>query len=139
MTKSFDHLDRIRTVRFYAFLTLNCKNDKNPYIRIDLVDSSSFHLKGLFPGPEDTPSEILTTIKIIPDSYPFQPVGMKFLTKVYYPSVSSASDAICIDMLKDAWPSPNDPQDAEVAEQYTTSKGSFEETPRYWIDGTERQ
>ena len=76
---------------------------------------------------------------------------MKFVTKVYHPNVSSASGAICLDILKDAWspvltlkstlislqsllcsPEPNDPQDAEVAKHYTTSKRSFEETARYW-------
>ena len=76
---------------------------------------------------------------------------MKFITKVYHPNVSSASGAICLDILKDAWspvltlkstllslqsllcsPEPNDPQDAEVAKHFTTSKGSFDDTARYW-------
>ena len=76
---------------------------------------------------------------------------MKFITKVYHPNVSSASGAICLDILKDAWspvltlkstlislqsllcsPEPRDPQDAEVAKHYMTSKSSFEETARYW-------
>jgi ubiquitin-conjugating enzyme (huntingtin interacting protein 2) len=76
---------------------------------------------------------------------------MKFITKVYHPNVSSASGAICLDILKDAWspvltlkstlislqsllcsPEPNDPQDAEVAKHYMTSRASFEETARYW-------
>ena len=87
----------------------------------------------------------------IPDNYPFQPVKMKFITKVYHPNVSSASGAICLDILKDAWspvltlkstlislqsllcsPEPRDPQDAEVAKHYMTSKSSFEDTARYW-------
>lgn len=90
---------------------------------------------------------------VIPDSYPFQPVKMKFITKVYHPNISSASGAICLDILKDAWspvltlkstlislqsllcsPEPNDPQDAEVAKHYMTSKASFEETARYWSE-----
>ena len=88
---------------------------------------------------------------VIPESYPFQPVKMKFITKVYHPNVSSASGAICLDILKDAWspvltlkstlislqsllcsPEPNDPQDAEVAKHYMTSKASFDDTARYW-------
>lgn len=90
---------------------------------------------------------------MIPPSYPFQPVKMKFITKVYHPNVSSASGAICLDILKDAWspvltlkstmislqsllcsPEPNDPQDAEVAKHYMTSKTSFEDTARYWTE-----
>lgn len=90
---------------------------------------------------------------MIPESYPFQPVKMKFLTKIYHPNVSSASGAICLDILKDAWspvltlkstlislqsllcsPEPRDPQDAEVAKHYMTSKASFEDTARYWTE-----
>ncbi|KIJ14982.1 hypothetical protein PAXINDRAFT_115361 [Paxillus involutus ATCC 200175] len=131
----------------------DCKGDKSSSIRIDLIDNSPFHLKGSFPGPKDTPYEggTFEVDIVIPESYPFQPVKMKFITKVYHPNVSSASGAICLDILKDAWspvltlkstllslqsllcsPEPNDPQDAEVAKHYTTSKRSFDETARYW-------
>jgi ubiquitin-conjugating enzyme (huntingtin interacting protein 2) len=76
---------------------------------------------------------------------------MKFITKVYHPNISSASGAICLDILKDAWspvltlkstlislqsllcsPEPSDPQDAEVAKHYMTSKAGFDDTARYW-------
>jgi ubiquitin-conjugating enzyme (huntingtin interacting protein 2) len=131
----------------------DCKNDKSSNIKIELVDESPFHLKGSFPGPEDTPYEggHFAVDIVIPSTYPFQPVKMKFITKVYHPNVSSASGAICLDILKDAWspvltlkstlislqsllcsPEPNDPQDAEVAKHFTASKGSFDETARYW-------
>ncbi|KAG5649992.1 hypothetical protein H0H81_001137 [Sphagnurus paluster] len=131
----------------------DCKNDKTSNIKIELIDESPFHLKGSFPGPEGTPYEggHFEVDIVIPDSYPFQPVKMKFITKVYHPNVSSASGAICLDILKDAWspvltlkstlislqsllcsPEPNDPQDAEVAKHYTTSKNSFDDTAIYW-------
>ncbi|KAF8148217.1 ubiquitin-conjugating enzyme/RWD-like protein [Crassisporium funariophilum] len=131
----------------------DCKNDKSSQIKIELIDESPFHLKGSFPGPQGTPYEggYFEVDIIIPESYPFQPVKMKFITKVYHPNVSSASGAICLDILKDAWspvltlkstlislqsllcsPEPNDPQDAEVAKHYMTSKPSFEDTATYW-------
>jgi len=131
----------------------DCKNDKSSQIKIDLIDESPFHLKGSFPGPQETPYEggHFEVDIVIPDSYPFQPVKMKFITKVYHPNISSASGAICLDILKDAWspvltlkstlislqsllcsPEPNDPQDAEVAKHYMTSKSSFEDTATYW-------
>ncbi|KAH7337276.1 ubiquitin-conjugating enzyme/RWD-like protein [Rhizoctonia solani] len=133
----------------------DCKNDKASKISIELIDDNPFHLCGSFPGPEDTPYQggIYQVDIVIPDSYPFQPVKMKFITKVYHPNISSASGAICLDILKDAWspvltlkstlislqsllcsPEPNDPQDAEVAKHYLTSRSSFNDTARYWAE-----
>ncbi|KAA1472248.1 hypothetical protein DENSPDRAFT_838463 [Dentipellis sp. KUC8613] len=131
----------------------DCKNDKASHIEVDLIDNSPFHLKGSFPGPEDTPYQgghFEVDIQI-PPTYPFQPPKMKFITKVYHPNVSSANGAICLDILKDAWspvltlkstlislqsllcsPEPNDPQDAEVAKHYMTSRSGFDDTARYW-------
>ncbi|KAF9008580.1 hypothetical protein BDZ89DRAFT_995353 [Hymenopellis radicata] len=131
----------------------DCKADKTSGISISLIDDSPFHLLGTFPGPEGTPYEggTFNVDIVIPDSYPFTPVKMKFLTKVYHPNVSSASGAICLDILKDAWspvltlkstlislqsllcsPEPSDPQDAEVAKHFVTSRGGFDDTARYW-------
>lgn len=36
-------------------LCSDCKNDKTSNISLDLIDNSPFHLRGSFPGPEDTP------------------------------------------------------------------------------------
>ncbi|THH05896.1 hypothetical protein EW145_g4465 [Phellinidium pouzarii] len=132
---------------------LDCKSDKSSNITLDPVDNSLYHLKGSFKGPEGTPYEggNYDVDIVVPESYPFQPVKMRFITKVYHPNVSSASGAICLDILKDAWspvltlkstlislqsllcsPEPSDPQDAEVAKHYSTSRTSFEDTARYW-------
>jgi len=133
----------------------DCQNDKTSQISIELVDNSLYHLKGIFPGPEGTPYDggKYEVDIVIPETYPFQPVKMKFITKVYHPNISSASGAICLDILKDAWspvltlkstlislqsllcsPEPNDPQDAEVAKHYMTSRASFDDTARYWAE-----
>ncbi|WFD21775.1 oxalate--CoA ligase [Malassezia equina] len=92
------------------------------------------------------------TVKMI-DGYPFHPLQMRFITKVYHPNVSSQSGAICLDILKDQWspvytlkttlmslrsllcsPEPNDPQDAEVARHYTSDFEGYEKTARYWTE-----
>lgn len=119
------------------------------------MEESFFHLIGAFVGPPDTPyagGKYEVDI-VIPPSYPFSPPKMKFITKLYHPNVSSASGAICLDILKDAWspvltlkstiislqsllcsPEPSDPQDAEVAKHYLTSREGFDETARYWAE-----
>ena len=78
---------------------------------------------------------------------------MKFLTKIWHPNISSQTGAICLDILKDQWspaltiktalvslqallsaPEPRDPQDAEVAKQYLSSRETFEATARFWTE-----
>jgi hypothetical protein len=88
------------------------------------------------------------------EGYPFQPLKMKFITKVYHPNISSASGAICLDILTaKAWspvltlrstlvslrsllcsPEPNDPQDAEVAAHYKADLAGFESTAKFWTE-----
>ncbi|KAK9900589.1 putative UBC1-E2 ubiquitin-conjugating enzyme [Cystobasidium minutum MCA 4210] len=130
--------------------------DKASSITVEpFVSDNLMHLKGTFKGPEGTPYEGgLFEVDIqVPERYPFSPLKMKFLTKVYHPNVSSASGAICLDILKDAWtpvltlrstlvslqsllcsPEPKDPQDAEVAKHYLSDRKGFESTARYWTE-----
>ncbi|KIR67596.1 hypothetical protein I312_102207 [Cryptococcus bacillisporus CA1280] len=131
----------------------DCAKDKTSGITIEMIDDSPFHLVGAFPGPPDTPYEggYYEVDIQIPETYPFQPVKMKFITKVYHPNISSASGAICLDILKDAWspvltlkstlislqsllsePIPSDPQDAQVAKHYLTDRNSFNDTAKHW-------
>ncbi|EIW72887.1 ubiquitin-conjugating enzyme (huntingtin interacting protein 2) [Tremella mesenterica] len=131
----------------------DCAKDKTSQISLEMIDENPFHLIGAFPGPPDTPYEggYYEVDIVVPDAYPFQPVKMKFITKVYHPNISSASGAICLDILKDAWspvltlkstlislqsllcdPVPNDPQDAEVAKHFLTDRQSFNATAKHW-------
>ncbi|EGD77345.1 ubiquitin-conjugating enzyme E2-25kD [Salpingoeca rosetta] len=96
------------------------------------------HLHGSIRGAPDTPYEGGTfELDIqIPDTYPFSPPKVKFLTRIWHPNVSSQTGAICLDILKDQWAAamtlrtvllslqalmaaaePDDPQDAVVAKQ----------------------
>ncbi|EGG03698.1 uncharacterized protein MELLADRAFT_37906 [Melampsora larici-populina 98AG31] len=134
----------------------DCQKDIGvSHIDIEPVGSDMSKLRGKFPGPPNSPYEggIFEVSIDIPDRYPFEPLKMKFITKVYHPNVSSQSGAICLDILKDAWspvltlkttlvslqsllcsPEPNDPQDAEVAKVYLTDRATFERTARYWTE-----
>lgn len=110
-------------------------------------------LRGTFPGPRDTPYDggVFRVDIELDDQYPFVPPRMRFATRVWHPNVSSASGAICLDILKDQWspaltlktamlslqallasPAPDDPQDAVVARQYLSDRATFEKTARYW-------
>jgi ubiquitin-conjugating enzyme (huntingtin interacting protein 2) len=87
----------------------------------------------------------------IPETYPFNPPKVRFLTRVWHPNISSATGAICLDILKDKWAAamsirtvllslqallaaaePDDPQDAVVARQYKESFELFRLTAKHW-------
>ncbi|BGP09802.1 Ubiquitin-conjugating enzyme E2 1 [Rhodotorula toruloides] len=124
-------------------------------LRIEQVGDSLDHFVGSFPGPSGSPYEggrFEVDIQP-PPRYPFEPLRMKFRTKVYHPNISSATGYICLDILKTSWspvftlrtclvslqsllstPEPNDPQDAEVAKHYLTDRRGFESTARYWTE-----
>ncbi|GAA5902797.1 uncharacterized protein JCM6883_007247 [Sporobolomyces salmoneus] len=130
-----------------------CKKDTS--IEIEQVNDSIDHFVGSFPGPTGTSYEggwFKVDIQA-PERYPFEPLKMKFITKVYHPNVSSASGYICLDILKTSWspvytlrtclvslqsllstPEPSDPQDAQVANHYLKDREGFEETAKFWTE-----
>ncbi|XP_045784526.1 ubiquitin-conjugating enzyme E2-22 kDa [Maniola jurtina] len=134
---------------------INSEEVAGGHIKLDLVSDSWTELQGAIAGPPDTPYEggtFLLEIKV-PETYPFNPPKIRFVTKIWHPNVSSVTGAICLDILKDQWAAaltlrtvllsiqallsaaePSDPQDAVVAKQYRESPHLFQLTARHWTN-----
>ncbi|KAJ9106801.1 hypothetical protein QFC20_003987 [Naganishia adeliensis] len=113
----------------------DCEKDRTSGIAVRLVGDSPTHLIGTFKGPTGTPYEggIYDVDIQIPETYPFSPIKMKFITGRFscwqigkFTIPTSHQQALLCD------PQPDDPQDAEVAKHYKTSRDSFNKTARYW-------
>eukprot|EP01118_Nematostelium_gracile_P011709 TRINITY_DN419_c0_g1_i2.p1 TRINITY_DN419_c0_g1~~TRINITY_DN419_c0_g1_i2.p1 ORF type:complete len:150 (+),score=34.25 TRINITY_DN419_c0_g1_i2:67-516(+) len=116
-------------------------------------DENMFLWKAEITGPEKSPYEKgLFKLEIdLPTDYPFKPPKVKFLTKIYHPNVKS-DGSFCTEILTaKGWspqlkisqvlltirqllsePNPDDPLEAEIAQQFKTDRNAFNKTAKEW-------
>ena len=75
-----------------------------PGVSIELVNNDLFNWNLTFDGPVNTPHEGgKYVVNFESDNYPFKYPKIKFITKIYHPSVSRQDGTICEKHLQDTW------------------------------------
>ncbi|RZC38800.1 ubiquitin-conjugating enzyme E2-22 kDa, partial [Asbolus verrucosus] len=109
-------------------------------IKVELLNDSYTELKGEITGPPDTAYEggiFVLEIKV-PETYPFNPPKVRFITKIWHPNISAAAMTLrtvllSLQALLSA-AEPDDPQDAVVAKQFKENIEMFQMTARHWTN-----
>ena len=117
------------------------------------VDGDLFKWTATVLGPPESPyAEGVFSLTIgIPAQYPFSAPDVKFVTKVYHPSVRTATGEICADVLKDQWkptmtlrwvlgvirsmledPRSDSPLEPDIAAQMRDNPKEFAKTAAEW-------
>ena len=90
-------LSTFRVKREFKEITTS-EEARDSLIKVELIDESDYsRLQGKIVGPPGTPFQGGTFLLdiTIPESYPFNPPKVKFLTRIWHPNISSVTGAIC--------------------------------------------
>jgi len=117
-----------------------------------IIGDSLYKWKTWVKGPDDSPyANGKFEIELdVPQEYPFKPPKLKFLTKIYHPNVKS-DGSVCTEVLSDGWspqlkiqdvlltirtllkePNPDNPLEADIANQFKTDRNAFNKTAKEW-------
>lgn len=109
------------------------------------IEHNLSHWTATITGPSETPYEggVFFLDIVFPETYPFKPPKIKFVTKIYHPNISKVG-LICVDILKNNWspaltiskvllsicslltdPNPDDPLEPEIAYEYKNDYNKF--------------
>lgn len=126
--------------------------DGTDNFQLSMVDDNMFHWDATLFGPAETPyaNGIFHLDIRIPESYPFSPPKVRFITRIFHCNVSP-SGSICVDILKDEWSpaltickvvmsissllsecNPDDPLNVDVAQLYRSDKAMHDAHAREW-------
>ncbi len=116
------------------------------------VDEDLFHWKATIMGPTETPYQggVFYLDIYFPSDYPFKPMKINFITKIYHPNIDSSGN-ICLDILKNNWspalgiskvllsicslldePNPDDPLVVDIAKLYKNNRDKFIANATEW-------
>lgn len=116
------------------------------------VDEDLFHWKATIMGPTETPYQggVFYLDIYFPSDYPFKPMKINFITKIYHPNIDSSGN-ICLDILKNNWspalgiskvllsicslldePNPDDPLVIDIAKLYKNNRNKFIANATEW-------
>jgi len=122
------------------------------FAKAEIAGDNLYKWKVNLIGPEKSPYEKGKFVieMDIPQEYPFKPPKLKFLTKTYHPNIKS-DGSMCTEVLADGWspqlkiydvlitvraimtdPNPENPLEAEIAQQFKNDRNAFNKTAKEW-------
>ncbi|MFV3405727.1 MULTISPECIES: ubiquitin-conjugating enzyme E2 [Pseudomonas] len=115
-------------------------------------DNDLFAWNASIMGPSGTPYEggVFFLALAFPQDYPVSPLKVRFVTRIYHPNVGSEGE-VGLDILGSNWspaltvekvlmsilsllcePNPEQPLQADIAEQWLCTRKAFDDTARQW-------